>query len=273
MIKGMTGFGHAEMANGTIKAAVEIKTVNHRYLDYSYYLPPGFGSLENKIREIVQTELERGRVSISIKIIHKVSHSVHVNKDVVRAHLKNAHNLAKEFGLRDDLALTDVIKLPGVIETKETSMDPDELWPILEKCLKRSLTGVVLMRKREGKSLFADVSQKLKIMDAQIKIIIERSNAILKEMRQKLTEEEFKSFQKSVDINEELSRLDHYIDEMKILVKSDVAVGKKVDFIAQEMQRETNTIGSKLQDRTVSTAVITLKSKIEKIREQAQNIE
>jgi len=129
------------------------------------------------------------------------------------------------------------------------------------------------MRKREGRSLCADVTDKLRRMLLEIKKIQRRAQEILKEKKGKLTNEEFSSFQKSNDVNEELSRLIHYIEEFKLLLKTDIAVGKKLDFIAQEMQRETNTVGSKLQDKIVSSAVIALKSKIEKIREQSQNIE
>ena len=144
---------------------------------------------------------------------------------------------------------------------------------MLERGLLKSLQGLVNMRKREGRALVKDVSEKLGLMMAQSKNIRRRQASIVKEQQKKMGREEFQSFQKSSDINEELSRLTHYIDELKLLLKSSVPVGKKIDFVAQEMQRETNTIGSKVQDKIVSNAVIALKSKIEKIREQSQNIE
>ncbi|MFT7538933.1 MAG: hypothetical protein ACI9F2_001084, partial [Lysobacterales bacterium] len=179
----------------------------------------------------------------------------------------------KQFKLKNDLTLSDLVKLPGVLEAKETFVNPDDLWPAIEKSLKRATTALVAMRKREGRSLHADVVDKLKLMTVNTKKITDRSKIILKAKKKELNDEEFQSFQKSNDINEELSRLDHYIAEVKKLLKSCNSVGKRIDFIAQELQRETNTIGSKLQDRIVSNAVISLKSKIEKIREQAQNIE
>ena len=129
------------------------------------------------------------------------------------------------------------------------------------------------MRQSEGKSLAADVSSQLKRMSMQIKKIRAKVRSILSEKKKKLTAEEFRAFQKSSDVNEEIIRLGHYIDEIFPLIRSKVPVGKKIDFIAQEMQRETNTIGAKLQDKVISSAVISLKSKIEKIREQSQNIE
>ncbi len=166
-----------------------------------------------------------------------------------------------------------MIRLPGVLEVRDFALKAETLWPALEKSMTKALKGVVTMRKSEGRSLSADVKDKLKRMQAQVRIIKTRSNIILKDKKKALTVEEFNSFRKGSDVNEEISRLSHYVDEMKLLLRSTVSVGKKIDFIAQEMQRETNTIGSKLQDKMVSNAVIALKSKIEKIREQAQNIE
>ena len=273
MIKGMTGFGCAPLFSGKIRGVVEIKSVNHRFLDINYFLPIGFASIENKIREIVQKQIERGRVTISLKITSKPLEIVNFNKDAVSKYFKYSQILKKEFGFKDELALSDVIKLPGVVEAKETIINGELVWPALEKSLNSSLKDLNQMRKREGQSLAVDIADKLKKMLQQIKKIEERSNFILKEKKTKLKNEEFSAFQKSIDVNEENSRLTHYIEEFKVLLKSDIPVGKKLDFVAQEMHRETNTIGSKLQDKIVSNAVITLKSKVEKLREQSQNIE
>lgn len=273
MIKGMTGFGFAQIETNKAKISVEIKTVNHRYLDISFYLPIGFGSLESKIRQIVAKELERGRVTISVKIIPQQTQTIFLNKEIVRTHLKYAAQIKKEFGLKNDLSLSDIIRLPGVLEIKENLLDADSLWPLLDKGMKKAIHGVVIMRNSEGKSLTVDLATQLKNMSAKVVIIQKRAKQSLAEAKPKMTDEEFRSFQKGTDVNEELSRLAHYIDEMKGLLKNGTSVGKKIDFIAQEMQRETNTIGSKLQDKVVANAVISLKSKIEKIREQSQNIE
>ena len=273
MIKGMTGFGNAQLSLGKLKIAVEVKSLNHRYFDITYYLPTGFGALENKIRQIVQKQIERGRISVSLKVVQKSTQTISLNREVLKQHLKYAQILQKEFGLKNDLALSDVIRLPGVLEMRETYAEAEEIWPYIEKGLNKSLNGLMNMRFREGQTLSRDIVLQLNHMLAQIKTINTRARVILKEKKTQLTPEEFNSFQKSSDINEELTRLSHYIHELKLLLKSHVSGGKKVDFVAQEMQRETNTIGSKLQDKIVSNAVIALKSKIEKIREQSQNIE
>ncbi len=273
MIKGMTGYGSVELSNGKVKGVVEIKSVNHRYLDINYYLPQGFSSLEEKIRNILSKDLRRGKVIVSIKFIQKPFHKYLINKDAVKQYLTHAKQLKRSFGLENNLSVSDLVKLPGVVEVQETFLKSNDLWPAIQTSVRKSLKSLVDMRKREGKSLALDISGLLKRMLAHIKNIQVKSRKNLMLQKKKLTGEEFSSFQKSTDINEELSRLAHHVQEMKALLKTDVSVGKKIDFIAQEMQRETNTIGSKQQDKTISNAVIALKSKIEKIREQAQNIE
>jgi len=273
MIKGMTGYGSAKLSSKDVKAIIEIKSLNHRYFDISYYIPIGFGALEGRIRNHCQKYLQRGRITVSVKISEKPEQTIVLNKSVVKAHLHYTKQLKKEFGLKNDLTLPDLIKLPGVLEAKETAISLDAIWPALEKGLKTALISLDNMRKREGRSLAADIRDKVQRMSLQIKRIQARSKSILAEKKRKLDIDEFQSFRKGSDVNEEVSRLKHYIVEIRVLLRSNVSVGKKIDFIAQEMQRETNTIGSKLQDRVVSNAVITLKSKVEKIREQAQNIE
>jgi len=273
MIKGMTGFGSTQLFYQSTKILIEIKSLNHRYFDINYFLPIGFSSIENKIRQLIQKQVERGRLSVNIKIMQKPQQAISLNKSVASQYLKNAGILKREFKLKDNLTLSDIIKLPGVMENKEVLVNPEDLWRPLEKSIKKALGGLMHMRNQEGRSLAADVRDKLNRMLLQISKIQKRADAIFKENRKKLTDEEYKSFQKGCDIHEEISRLKHYVVELKKLLQSKVAVGKKMDFIAQETQRETNTIGAKLQDKIVSNAVIALKSKIEKIREQSQNIE
>ncbi|VAX37483.1 Protein YicC [hydrothermal vent metagenome] len=273
MIKGMTGFGSAQLSKNKVKAAVEIRTVNHRYFDVSYYMPTGFGSYENKVRQLIQKNIQRGRITVSIRITQQPERTAVLDRGVVKAYLKNIHSLQKEFKLKDDIKISDIISLPGVFETKEIFVARETLWPDLEKCLKKALAGLVIMRKREGKSLEMDVSDKLRRMLLQTKKIEKALGVILKGKKKVLGPDEFLSFQKSTDVNEEIIRLNHFVAEMKKLLKATAPVGKQMDFIAQEMQRETNTIGSKIQDKVVSNAVIALKGKIEKIREQAQNVE
>ena len=273
MIKGMTGYGSATLSYPDARGIVEVKSLNGRYLDISYYLPIGYGSLEDKIRKACLKYLQRGRLSVSLKILQRNSEEVVLNKEALNTYLKHAKRLQKEYKLENNLTLADIFKLPGVFDIKESPVLPDKLWPYLEKSLVRALKALELMRKREGKTLAKDIRDKLGGMLKQAQLIQRRARMVLKEVRKKLNDEEFQSYQRSNDVNEELTRLKHYVGEIKPLLNKNISVGKRIDFIAQEMQRETNTIGAKLQDKVVSNAVISLKSKIEKIREQAQNIE
>lgn len=273
MIRGMTGFGSAQFSDGNFKAVVEIKSLNHRYLDVVYYLPAGFSVAENKIRVLIQKNIERGRISVFLKLFHKSQTEIFLNTKAVSQYLRYAKQLERNFRLKNDLALSDLIRLPGVVEAKEAVVSPEDAWGLLEKYFAQALQGLIVMKKREGKSLAADISGNLKRMTAQIQKVRQRVEVVLREKRKSFSLEEFQSFQKNSDIHEEISRLEHYIEELSLLLKNDKSIGKNIDFIAQEMQRETNTIGSKLLDKTVSNAVIALKSRIEKIREQSQNIE
>lgn len=273
MITGMTGFGSADMGGSLFRGSVEIKTQNHRYLDISFYLPTGCSSLEERIRQMVSKELRRGRVNIAIKINEKNTQHVVVNDALVEEYLKNARAISKKYGIDNDLRLSDFIRMPGVMETREVHLREDEIWRFLEGALKKAVRSVVMMRKREGRALAADMGGILTRMTLQVKTVQARLKKILAEKKKDRPPEEFSSFQKSNDVSEEITRLQHYVQEYKALLKGGAGVGKKMDFIAQEMQRETNTIGSKVQDTVISNAVIALKSKIEKLREQAQNIE
>ncbi len=273
MIKGMTGFGSTQIHAGEIKGIFEIKSVNHRYLDLSFYLPMGFASIENEIRQMVSKTITRGRVTVSFKITDKPQTQISLNKRVVKQYLVYADSLKKEFHLENNLNLSDLIQLPGVVDAREVFVAPENIWPFMQKALQRVVNSLDVMRKREGRALAKDLTDILRRMSLQVKKIKERMKVVLSEKKTLLSLEEFSSFQKGVDVNEEIARLSHYIEEFKALIKSDVSVGKKMDFIGQEMQRETNTIGSKMQDAIVSNSVISIKSKIEKLREQAQNIE
>ncbi len=269
----MTGFGAADVSFGKVKGGIEIKSQNHRYCDIVYYLPPGMSSLEGPIRDFVNARLERGRIMVSLKITDKPLQNIRFNKEAVREYLRYTKVLKNDFDLTGDLKVSDLIRLPGVVEAREVVLEADEIWPSVKKALEIALKSLFAMRIREGKALSKDMAAILKQMLGEIKKIDGRTKAILRDKKKVATQEEFLSLQKGNDISEELTRLTHYIEEFKKHLQASGGVGKKMDFVAQEMQRETNTIGSKVQDRDVSNAVIALKSKIEKLREQAQNIE
>jgi uncharacterized protein (TIGR00255 family) len=273
MITGMTGFGACEITFGKVKGVVEVKTVNHRYLDVAFYLPAGFSSLEDKIQKIIAGRIKRGRVTVSVKITDKPRTNIVLNHQAVKRYLDFAKGLQEKHHIKNDITVADIMRLPGVVEANEIFVQAGEIWPVLEKSLQKAAAGAVSMRRREGKALSADIHGQLARMLLQIRLIKVRTSVLLKESKSKMAPDEFSSYQKSNDIHEEIARLSHYIDEAKILLRQADGSGKKLDFIAQEMQRETNTIGSKVQDKVVAAAVIAIKSKVEKIREQSNNVE
>lgn len=197
MIKGMTGFGTATISSGKFKGLIEIKSLNHRYLDLVYYLPVGFSSYEDGIRQVLSKDVDRGRVTIVFKLTDKPQQELSFDHTVVREYLRHAKQLAKEFGLKDHLSLSDLIKLPGVFEVRESRLDTEEFWPVFEKGLKKAIGGLMTMRQREGKSLAADLTSVLKRMRLQLKKIQARTKAILQQKKKELTNDEFSSFQKS----------------------------------------------------------------------------
>ncbi len=273
MIKGMTGFGTADFAYNNVEGVVEIKTVNHRYLDIGFYLPSGCDGVEIKLKEVIAKEIKRGRVNVSFKILTRPKKDVKFNKETLRDYLRQAKLLKKELQIGGDLTIADLIHLPGVVETTEQTMSIKRICGGLEGAVKKALQGVMMMRKREGKALAKDIGEQIKRILFICNEIQKREKQIKKVKRKKFTTEEFSAFQKSIDVNEEIKRLQHHAKEIRQLLRATSPAGKRIDFIAQEMQRETNTIGSKLQDKIVSHKVILLKSKIEKIREQTQNVE
>src|SRR3989338_7589317 len=133
MIRGMTGYGNAQIVTAEMTVTIEIKSLNHRYFDITFYLPIGFASIENKIRQIVQKEIERGRITVSLKITQKCTQPISLNKENVKKYLKYAYQINKEFSLKNDLTISDLVKLPGVFETKEISIDPEATWTVIEK--------------------------------------------------------------------------------------------------------------------------------------------
>lgn len=273
MIRGMTGFGASDVSTGKIKGIVELKTVNHRYLDLAFYLPSGLSAFEERMQKIIAKDIKRGRVSIAVKITEKPQLSISLNEQAVKRYRDFGKDLSKRFGIKDDLTVADIMRLPGVAEVREVFIDPQTLWPVVEKALLKALHSVSSMRQREGKALQVDIGGLLIRMAKRIKEIRNRCGVLLKAKKKVLSNEEYSAYQKSNDIDEELARLAHHIEEAKALLKQNQEAGKKLDFIAQEMQRETNTIGSKVQDKEISGIVIALKSKVEKIREQANNVE
>mgnify|MGYP001617347690 CR=1 FL=1 len=273
MIRGMTGFGRVGFTKSKVKGFVELRSLNHKYFDVTFHLPNGFGSFEEKLKRLLHKEIMRGKVNVSLVLTCRPEDRIAVRKDIASSYLKTFKTLNKSLHLKSDLGLSNVVTLPGVIRCEEYQVTPEELWPPVERTAKIALAGLVRMRQAEGKSLYRDIADKINKIQAELKLIPRRVKQIIAAKKSSLPAEEFSAFLKTSDINEELTRLSYHLKSLKGKLDNSTGVGKELDFISQELQREVNTIGAKLLDRATSASVIKIKSLVEKIREQLQNVE
>ena len=292
MVKSMTGFGRKEIQNDSYKVTVELKAVNHRYLDLSIKMPKKFNCFENKIRNYIKQYIERGKVDLYIYFedYSKSNSEVKYNKEIAEEYLKHLRSIATDFGLEEDIRVSTLSRYPDVLTMDEVEMDEDAMWATLEPVLKDALVAFVASREEEGARLKEDLLLKLKDMERYVAFLEERSPMIINEYRDKLVgkihemlednkidegriAQEVTIFADKVCVDEEIVRLKSHIKATEEAILSGDAVGRKLDFIAQEMNREANTTLSKSTDIEISNVGIDLKTTIEKIREQIQNIE
>ena len=292
MIKSMTGFGRAEEITDNYKLSVEIKSVNHRYLDLNIKMPRRFFPFEADIRNIVKEYVSRGKVDLFINYLDfkDKAGGVYLNKNIVEKYLDIGLELCKEYKIVDDLKVSHLLQLPDVISIDEPELDEDEIKSRLFTVLKKACKVFLSTREAEGEKLFTDMSSKLKVLADTTENIDKRYPEVLEEYKSKLTlkvnellsgasiEEnriatEVTLFADKIGIDEEVVRLFSHIKAMNDEMKLDTGIGRKLDFLAQEMNREANTILSKSTDLNIADYAIILKTEIEKIREQIQNIE
>lgn len=292
MVKSMTGFGRFEVSEAERKMIVEIKSVNHRYLDMNVKLPKKLNFFETNIRNLLKGYIERGKVDVYITYEDYSENSVCVkyNRDLAKEYLSNLREIQKEFQLNEDFGAAALSRYPDVFVMEEQSVDEEQLWKILEAALKGALEQFTESRIREGEHLKQDIIAKLERMLENVSFIEKRSPEILKEYRKKLTDKvkelladnpvdesriltEVTIFADKICVDEETVRLRSHIEHMKRDLEAGGSLGRKLDFLAQEMNREANTILSKANDLTISECGIELKTDIEKVREQIQNIE
>jgi len=292
MIKSMTGFGRAEASDEKRKITIEIKAVNHRYLDVNMKMPKKLCIFESSIRTVLKEYVERGKVDIFITYedFSDMNYSVKYNREVAKAYVDFINEIAEEFSLENDLKATTLSRYPEVLSLEEQEVDEDELWSYVEKALRAALEMFVEARVREGENLKNDIIGKLDNMLENVSFIEERAPQIIKEYHEKLTAKvsdylsdsqideariltEVTLFTDKICVDEEIVRLKSHIQGTKDALNAGGSLGRKLDFIAQEMNREANTILSKANDLKTSNQAIDLKTDIEKIREQIQNIE
>ena len=292
MIKSMTGFGRCEVLKDSRKFTVELKSVNHRYLDVNIRMPKKLNFFETSIRTLLKSYADRGKVDIFITYedLSQSQVSVKYNAALAAEYLKYLNQMAEEFSLDNDVRVSTLSRYPEVFTMEECSEDEDELWNGLKEALEGAFSQFVEMRTKEGERLKEDILLKLDLLSEQIRFIEERSPQIIAEYRTKLEEKmrelledtqiddnriaaEVILFADKICTDEEVVRLKSNIQHMKETLEESNGIGRKLDFIAQEMNREANTILSKANDLDISNRAISLKTEIEKIREQIQNIE
>lgn len=292
MIKSMTGFGRFELSDNNRKITVEVKAVNHRYLDLTIKMPKKFNIFEADIRNIIKDYAQRGKIDLFITYEDYTdkNYFVKYNKEIAEEYVKHLNAMASDFKLENDVRVSALSRYPEVLVMEEQPLDEEEWWSLLEKSIVGALKQFVDSREKEGEHLKSDMLQKLDYMLKCIDDIESRSPETVTEYRKKL-EDKIKDLLVDIEINEnriltevtifadricvdeETVRLKSHIESTKASLINGGNVGRKLDFIAQEMNREANTILSKANDLEISTKAIELKTEIEKIREQIQNIE
>ena len=292
MIRSMTGFGRAEQQEKGKKITIEIKSVNHRYLDFNMKLPKKFSFFESEIRGILKEYIQRGKVDVFVSYEDEAGsqETLSYHAKLAAQYVKYLQQLREEFSLTDDVTVSKLAAMPEVFTLEEEPVDEEEIWSLMEQVLREACGRFSASREREGERLRSDLLEKLSHMRGYVERIEERSPEILEEYKEKLRQKtrellenaqleesrlaaEVILFADKICTDEETVRLKSHVDGMLQELEKGGPVGRKLDFIAQEMNREANTILSKANDLTVSNVGIDLKTEIEKIREQIQNIE
>lgn len=293
MIKSMTGFGRAENTDNIYSFNVEIKTVNNRYNDIVVKMPKYLSYLEEDIKRTIKDKISRGRVEvyIGLEYIDQLGMDVKVDIPLAKSYKEGLEELINELDIVEDVKLSHIISVSDVIKTERKELDEDLVWNCLKVALDNALDNVVSMRKSEGLVLKKDMEKQLIEIQKLTDKIRTRSPLVVIEYKAKLEERikellgvesnldeerlesEIVFFANKSDINEEIIRLESHINQFSQSLTENKSVGRKLDFLTQEMNREINTIGSKANDLDISNSVVDLKSELEKIREQAQNVE
>jgi uncharacterized protein (TIGR00255 family) len=293
MLRSMTGFGKGVSENRYGTAKIEIKSLNYKFFEVASKLPPNLAVFDDKIREALQKKISRGRLNLFLSYEQKGKNhdEVFIDKKIARQYYSRINELKKSLGLAGEIETGQLIALPGIVAYRPHKEDIKHLWPLIRKALDMAADDLVHAKTREGRMLKRNIASILKSIEASLLRIKKRAPGVVKEYKSRMLnnvkdltnkrrvlnhgrmEEEAAIFARNCDISEEIHReAAHIAGFRKILAKNGEA-GRRLDFIAQEMHREANTIGAKANDFPISKEVIKIKSLIEKIREQVQNVE
>ncbi len=292
MIKSMTGYGRSQQTFASKDITVEIRSVNHRYYEFSSRLPRAYGYLEEKLKTLLNSKISRGKVEVSVIIFNTegVDAQVEVNKAVAKNYVDALIDANEYLRIENDLSLSHLLRLNDVFTVTKTVDDEEAIWQNVSTVAQAALENFVEMRETEGDKMYSDITARLDFIEDTVRIIEEKSPETTKNYREKLYAKlkellsdnnideqriltEAAIFSEKTAVDEETVRLKSHINQFREHLKADDAIGRKLDFLVQEVNREVNTIGSKAQDLEITKLVVELKSEIEKIREQIQNIE
>jgi uncharacterized protein (TIGR00255 family) len=293
-MKSMTGYGRGDCSQDGFKITVELSSVNRKQSEMSVNLPREMEMLEAQIRDVINRYIARGRLTVRV-LLHsgtsKLSAQMHLNGRLAKAYARELNKLSKELKLPGPVTLDHLARAPGVFQTDEQIAEEEDFWPSVEKALKKALAAMIQMREREGAHLREDLVKRISVMRKAAVKVQKQVPGVAERYRQQLVEriksaglsapsieddrliKEVVYFADRSDISEELTRLQSHFQQFDDCLKSREPVGRVLDFLAQEMNREVNTIGSKANDSLISREVVTLKAELEKFREQAQNVE
>ncbi len=292
MVRSMTGYGRCVSVSDDRDISVELKSVNHRFLETNVRITRGYAFLEDKLKKYIQTRMSRGKVDIFVSIGDPKNDNAVVSVDhtLARGYLNAFHEISSTYGLPDNISVTDITRYPDVLTVAKPEQDEEEVWKILLPVLENAVNDFIAMRESEGDRLKNDILSKAENIMTIVSDIEERSPQTVAEYKTKLSERirelldggeideqriamEVAIFADKVAVDEETVRLRSHFTQMNEIISKGGAIGRKLDFILQEMNRETNTIGSKVTDSEIAHKVVDIKAELEKIREQIQNIE
>ncbi len=292
MVKSMTGFGRAVESVDGLNITVEIKSVNHRYFEFSARLSRAYQFAEDALKSLLAENITRGKVELSVFVEDNTEKSttVEINHQYVAPYIKALRTLAKEYKIKDDLKLSALIGNPELLTVRKTALEDEVVIEALKAVTKKAIISYNEMRETEGEKLKADVLSRAEAILSRVEFVESRSPETVRAYRARIEEKmrellgnasvdeqrlitETAIFADKVAVDEETVRLRSHISQLKSMLEGDTATGKKLDFLIQEMNREANTIGSKSQNVEIAHTVVDIKAEIEKIREQIQNIE
>jgi uncharacterized protein (TIGR00255 family) len=292
VIKSMTGFGRCEKIIGGRDITLEIRSVNHRYFDYSSRISRGYGFLDTKLKSFLQDRIARGKIDVfvSIETLESADTEILVNHSLAAGYIAALRELQKQYGLRDDISVMTVARYSDIFTVRQAPEDEDEIWNAVRQVAEEAFQSFSEMREAEGSHLKEDFLNRTKNILELVRKVEERSPQTVKEYREKLLSRlqemladanideqriltEAAIFADKVSVAEETVRLRSHVSQFHSMLESNEAVGRKLDFLVQEMNREANTIGSKCVDAEIAHLVVDMKAEIEKIREQVQNVE